>query len=196
TGPALRGTAHPPPARAAQNEALRRQVIQLGQVTGDETFKAQVVDVLKDIDQAKKLVPVAVQMAQAKDPNLTYYGALTLAQVAEKDKDYKAVETLYSVGMDKAVKLYSTRKILQSYGGLVDALFKGKKYAEAARVCREVLEIKTGDETPRKFFFIQEDKFGDFGFLEAPNYDVAKPIQSAFYQMMIQSMAKEGKYEQ
>src|SRR5947208_3109408 len=161
----------PLPAAAGQDESLRREVVQLGQVTGDDTFKAQVVDVLKDLDRAKKLVPVAVQMAQAKDPNLTYYGALTLAQVAERQKDYKAVEALYRVGMDKAVKLYSTRKILQSYGGLVDALYKGKKYAEAARVCREVLEIPPGDGT-RRFFFIEEDKFGDFGFQEVPNFEL------------------------
>src|SRR5207245_5326941 len=77
---ALLLVARPVPVAAGQDDALRNRVVQLGQVTGDDAFKAQVADVLQDIDLAKKLVPVAVEMAQAKDSNLTYYGALTLAQ--------------------------------------------------------------------------------------------------------------------
>jgi hypothetical protein len=51
---------------------------------------------------------------------------------------------------EQAAKLQSTQKILQAYGSLIDMLYNGKKYAESAKVCRELLELKTDDGKERE----------------------------------------------
>jgi tetratricopeptide (TPR) repeat protein len=184
------------PVRANQNDALRGEVVKIGQVSGDDAYQAQFEALLIDRDHAKKLVARGVAMVKAKDAGLTYNGALTLAQLAADLKDYPACESLYRVCMAQAVKLYSSKKILQAYGELIDTLYDGKKYAEAVRICREFLEIKTGDATPRSYNFIVEDRFGNFGFQEDTDFDLTQPLRPAIHQMMIQALAKEGKHEQ
>jgi tetratricopeptide (TPR) repeat protein len=111
-------------------------------------------------------------------------------------KDFKSSESLYRVAMNEAVKLHSTRKILQSYGGLIDAYYDGKKYSDSVRICRELLEIKTGDGTPTSYAFLVESRFGELDFRHDREFDVTKELRPAFHQLMIQSLAKEGKYDQ
>ena len=180
---------------AGQGEPLREQVVKLGQVTGDDVYEAKVKSLQKDPELAKKLVGAGMKMAEAKDQELSYYAAMTLGQLAGEFKDYKACEALYRVAMNQASKLVSTRKILQSYGGLADALFDGKKYAESVHVCRELLELKTADGNPRNYLFIVDDGLGDVDFKSNPDFDVAKRLRPEFHQLMIQSLAKEGKHE-
>jgi tetratricopeptide (TPR) repeat protein len=184
------------PAAADLADDPRLEVIKLGQVTGDSTYEAQLGAFLKDRDRGKELVAAGLKMAKAKDPGLTYTAAMILGQMAGELKDYEACENLFRVCMDQAVKLYSTQKILQSYGDLIDVLYDAKKYAQAVRVCQELLELKTSDATPRKFFFIVADQFGDFGFQEDPDFDLTQSVRPAIHQMMIQALAKEGKYDQ
>jgi len=185
-----------PAAAAAQEDKLRAEIVKLGQVTGDTPFAAQARELLNDLDRAKKLIPVALKMAGEKETELTYHAALTLALAAERMKDYAACETFFRFTADRAVKTYSTKKLAQAYGGLVEVLYNNKKYADAVKVCREVLELKTGDEKPRKFLFLVEDKFGDFGFEEDDTFDVARAARGPFYKFMIRALAKDGKYDQ
>jgi tetratricopeptide (TPR) repeat protein len=98
--------------------------------------------------------------------------------------------------MNQAVKLQSPDKVLQSYGNLIDVLYDNKKYADSVRICREILEIKTGDGKPRAYMFIVEDRFGDFGFEPDLDFDIAKRLRPAIHQLMIQALAKDGKYDQ
>src|SRR5262249_46894120 len=79
---------------------------------------------------------------------------------------------------------------------LIDALYDGKRYGDAVRICRELLEIKTGDNTPRKYYFVVEDRFGDFGFQEDPDFDLTQSIRPAIHQLRIQALAKDGKYDE
>jgi tetratricopeptide (TPR) repeat protein len=184
------------PVLADQGGAIRREVVAIGQVTGKDACDAQLAALLIDLDHAKKLVAAGLEMAKANDPSLSYNGALTLGQLAVELKDYQACENLYRVCMTAAVKLYSPARISESYGYLINALYEGEKYADAGRVCRELLEIKTNDATPRKYYYIIEDRFGDFGFQEDTDFDVTHDLRPAVHQIMIQALAKEGKYEQ
>ena len=61
----------------------------------------------------------------------------------------------YRILTERAVKLQSPQKLTESYGGLIDLYYDAKKYAEAAKVCREVLELKTTDGKPRDVFLIE-----------------------------------------
>jgi tetratricopeptide (TPR) repeat protein len=184
-------------AGADQNDAARAEVLKIGQVTGELNFGLQLRALLKKQEQTQKLLPAAVAMAEAKDPKLTYYGALTLARVAAAAKDYAACEKLYRVCTDNAVQLYSTTKINESYGGLINTLYYGKKYADSVRVCREVLELKFGDGKARHYLFIVEDRAsGDFGFDDDPEFDPIKELRPDVHELMIQGVAKEGKFDQ
>jgi len=184
------------PALADQDDVLRREVVKIGQATGDDVYEAQLGTLLKDRDHARELVATGLGMIKAKSPGLTYIGALTLGQLAGDLKDYQACETLYRVSMTQAVKLLSPHKTLQSYGDLIETLYDGKKYSDAVRVCRELLELKTGDATPRKYFFIFEDRFGDFGFQEDPDFDLTQSFRPAIAQLRIQALAKDGKHDE
>jgi pentatricopeptide repeat protein len=183
------------PARAGQDDTLRKEVVKLGQVTGEDQLAAQLENVGKDKDHAKKLVAAAVQMADAKDGDLTYNGALTLAEAAVDLKDYKACETLFRVCMEQSVKLCSAQRILQSYGGLISALYSGKKYAETVKVCRELLELKVGDDRPRIYAFLVKDDNGELTIRETDDYDVVRILRDDVYSMMIKAIAKDGKYD-
>ena len=135
-------------------------------------------------------------MAAAKDDDLTYYGALTLAAAAQDLKDYKACEVLFRVCMDQAVKMCSVRKVLQSYGGLIETLYRGKQYGDAVRICREFLEIKTGDDRPRVYYFLYEDKkSGDLGVKDVEDYDITQVARYDVFNMMIKALAKDGKVD-
>jgi pentatricopeptide repeat protein len=184
------------PARAGQDGSLRAEVVQLGQVTGSGPLAAQVEEISNDKAHAKHLVAAGLKMAAAKDDDLTYYGALTLAAAAQDLKDYKACEGLFRVCMDQAVKLCSVRKVLQSYGGLIETLYRGKQYGDAVRICREFLELKTSDDRPRIYSFLYEDKkSGDIGVKEVEDYDITLVARDEVFTMMIKALAKDGKVD-
>ncbi len=187
------GLAHP--AHAAQDDALREEIVKISQVTGDDAYKAQLAALLKDKERGKKLVAGAVSMANGGDQNLSFFGAITLAQVAAELKDFKACETLYRVAMAKSVQLYSTTKIFQSYVGLIYTLYDAKKYADAVRVCTELLELKPVADG-RVFKYLVEDRFGDFGFRRDADFDPVKPLRLTVHEIRILALAKDGKNEQ
>src|SRR5438477_12853110 len=85
------------PAWADQDDAVRGEIVKIGQVTGDNAYEAQLSTLLNDRDHAKKLVAAGLEMVKSKSPGLTYNGALTLGQLAADLKDYQACETLYRV---------------------------------------------------------------------------------------------------
>jgi tetratricopeptide (TPR) repeat protein len=182
--------------RAGQDDPLRKQVVRLGQVTGKEALQAHFDELGKDKSHAHRLVATGAKMASAKDSDLTYAAALLLAKTAEDLKDYKACEALYRVCMDQAAKLCSFNMVLESYGGLIEALYRGKHYSAAVRICRELLELKTGDERPRVYRILVEDKAGEIGEVDVPDYDVTRPIRPDVHNMMIKALAKDAKYDQ
>jgi tetratricopeptide (TPR) repeat protein len=98
--------------------------------------------------------------------------------------------------MDQAAKLCSFRMVLQSYGGLIDALYSGKQFGAAVRICREFLELKTGDDRPRVYRILVENKAGDIGEIDAPDYDLTQPVRPDVHLLMIKALAKDTKYDQ
>src|SRR5581483_948806 len=44
--------------------------------------------------------------------------------------------------------------------------------------------------------FVVKDRFGNFGFEEDADFDLAKPLRPAIHRLMIQGMAKDGKYDE
>src|SRR5439155_22872693 len=122
-----------------------KKMLALNLVTGNEPILGQIKLLADDPEGSKKLIQAAL-----KEKNeLQFNGALILAQVAGDLKDLKAAEAFYRLCMKDGGKLQSTRKLLQSYGGLISLFYDNKKYPESARVCQELLELKTDDCKPR-----------------------------------------------
>ena len=182
--------------RAGQEVPLHDQVVRLGQVTGDDAFKGQLADLLKDKKRAGKLLTVAVKMAKAKDAELNYSAAWTLAQVALEQKDLSAAEPLFRVCMDQAIKVKSPTKVIQTYSGLIEALYGNQKYGAAANVCRELLELRT-DKDRVYITEVVDKKTGMAEFDEDPEFDLTRQISKPeVHRVMIMAIAKDGKHEQ
>src|SRR5438874_1957325 len=141
-------------AARGDDPALRQRILALGQTTGDSTINAEVKALIGQPEKARKLIAEAVDMARAKskEPLLAYNAAYILGQVASELKDLKSGEALLRVCAAQAAKLQSTKKILQSYGALIDMFYENKKFSASAKICRELLELKTGDGKQRIYY--------------------------------------------
>src|SRR5262249_52941090 len=89
----------------------------------------------------------------------------------------------------------SAARIEESFGGLIDALYSNKKFAAAAHVCRELLELPTGDGKPRIYKVEIEDRFGDAVYVEDPTFDLTKKLQPGGHRLMIMGIAKDGRHD-
>ena len=120
----------------------------LDKITGSEVIAGAVKSLVEYKPGTKKLLQEGLALVKEKKP-LSYNAAYVLALVAGDMKDLKASEAFFRICMEQAAKLQSTKKIIESYGGRIDLFSENKKYSESARVCQELLELKTDDGTPR-----------------------------------------------
>jgi tetratricopeptide (TPR) repeat protein len=133
------------PARAADDD-LRKRALALNTVTGENPLKGQALILLDDPAGTKKLIAVAAKMAKEKPQPFGPNAALILAIVADKLKEAEAAETFYRLYADQSLKMLSGSGLSTAYTGLIRVLYRGKKYAEVEKLCREFLEIE-GDES-------------------------------------------------
>jgi tetratricopeptide (TPR) repeat protein len=168
----------------------------LGALTGNEVMQGQVQLILADKKKAHEVLQTARALAEAKKHIPNYNAAVVLAEVASELKDLKNGEFFFRLCAGQAVKLQSTRKLLQSYGGLIDLLYENKKYDASARICRELLELKTDDGKPRIYVRAVTTQFGDTDIVEDDSFDPAKGLRSGVHRLLIQAIAKQGKVEQ
>lgn len=152
---------------ADENDAIRAKALALNDITGNDPIEGQIKILLDDPDGSKKLLATAKTMAKEKKQPFSYNAAYVLARVALQMKDIDGCQVFLLVCKDQAVQLQSGRKLIQSFGALIELLYEQKKYDEAVKFCREFVEM-TGNET----------------------VDRLKP---AVMEKMIQSLARQGK---
>jgi len=126
----------------------------------------------------------------------SYNAALVLGLVTAEQKDMSKSEAFFRVCMEEAAKMQSPRKLLQAYGGLIDLYYDNKKYDESARICRELLELKTDDGKPRIVLTAKTTNFGDIDYDETSAFDTAKQIRPGVHRLLIQALAKQGRYDE
>jgi tetratricopeptide (TPR) repeat protein len=162
------------PASADENADLRKQVLALNDLTGDDPILGQVEIFLADAANTKKLLAVAMTMAKEKPVPFNYNAALVLAATAADDKidDVEASKTFYRVCAAEALKLKSGQKLAQSYGGMIDMLYARKKFDDSEKICKEFLEM-------------EEDEGGQ-----------VRALKSAVLRRMIQAIAKQGRADE
>jgi tetratricopeptide (TPR) repeat protein len=135
-------------ARAAEDK-LRERALALNSVTGDTPLKGEVLTLLGDPGESKKLVAVAVKMAQEKPQPFNFNASYILAQTAWGLKDGDSSEVFLRLCVDQARQLQSGYKLALSLGDLIDVLYDSKKYEESDKICQEFLEIHGDDVVER-----------------------------------------------
>jgi tetratricopeptide (TPR) repeat protein len=180
----------------AGEEKLQKLLHEVNSTTGKTVVDARIKELSKSPD-AKSLIQHAHGELKKDRKALNYNGAYILAEVARIKKDIVASEAFYRVCTKEAAELESTQKLLESYGGLIELLYDGKKYKESEKVCREVLELQTGPGKPRTVItYISPVPGAPLTVIPLPNYDSAKPLHGPVERLLIQSVAKQGKVDE
>jgi tetratricopeptide (TPR) repeat protein len=184
----------PLPARAG-DKGLKKELDDLNRITGSEVTVGALRGLIDDKEHAKALLKFALPAAKKKE--LSYNAALALGMAAADMKDLKTAEIFLRVCMDKAAKLQSLEKLLQSYGLLIDLYYDEKQYAESARLCKEVTELNTDDGKDRIVIQTMTNRFDEVDFREPQEgFNLAQRIRPYVFESHVKAIAKQGKFEQ
>lgn len=184
-------------AVSARGEStVTERIKELNKITGTDIVKAEARLLARTPSDSRKFLQESLALAKTNNPALTYNASYALAQTASRLKDAKAAEFFYRQCISQAVNLKSSGKLRQAYGGFIDFLYENKKFAESAKVCRELLELKTDDGKPRIVVFTVSTRFGETDFVEDDRFDSAKGIRPLVHHLLIQAVTKQGKHEQ
>jgi tetratricopeptide (TPR) repeat protein len=132
-------------ARAA-DEDLKQKALKLNDVTGMESIKGQILALVENKAESKKLLTVASGMAKEKPQPFALNATLILASVAENLKEVDISEQFYRLHAKQSLKLLSGQGLTQAYAGLIQLFYDNKQYAKSEEVCREFLGIE-GEES-------------------------------------------------
>lgn len=168
---------------------------QLNRLTGTDPLSGALKALTEDPKQTKQLLTKMLPLAKESD-KLSFNGAMVLALAAADQKDLKASETFFRVCIDQAVKLQSANKLLQAYGPLIDIYFDNKQYDQSARLCKELLELKTDDGKDRIVLVPFKNRFDEIIFEEFDRFDTAGRLRPGVHRILIQAITKSGDYKQ
>jgi tetratricopeptide (TPR) repeat protein len=133
-------------ARDNDDEKLKEKAKALNKITGDEPEANKVQELIKDPAGTKKLLAVASAMAKDKKDTFNINATMILAKAAYGVRDYEIAEQFYRQNIEQATKVSSSRRIAESYAGLISLLYNSKKFAETEKACLAYLEQEP-DET-------------------------------------------------
>ncbi len=179
----------------AGEDALQKALTELNRVTGDAPRQNALKALLDNKKHAQELRQFALPAAKKKE--LSYNAALVLALTAAEQKDMKAAEVFFRVCMDHGAKLQSFEKLRQAYGLPIELYFENKQYADAARICKELLELNTDDGKDRAVIRTMTGTFGAVGFREEEDgFNTAQQLRPYIFEIYVKATAKQGKIEQ
>lgn len=183
------------PAGLFASEEFAKEIEQLNKLTGSAPMTGALKNLQADAKRTKLLLASALSLT--KEPGkLSFNGAMVLALAAADLKDLKTSETFFRVCIDQAVKLQSANKLLQAYGPLIDIYFDNKQYEQSARLCREILELKTDDGKERIVVVPFTNKFGEILTDEYDRFDTAGRLRPGVHRILIQAITKSGDFKQ
>ncbi len=179
----------------AGGKDLAKELAHFNAMTGADTTRGALKSLVDDAKKAKALLDYAKPLA--KKGELSYNAALVFGLVSAENKDMKSAEVFFRVCMDRAIKLQSFEKMKQSYGLLIELNYDYRHYADAARLCRELLELNTEDGKQRMVIGMMVDRFGQVEFREPQDsFDTAQRLRPYVYEIYIKSTAKLGRFDQ
>lgn len=129
-----------------QDDEVLKTLLVYNFVTGEEAVKNKIIDVLKNVEKAKKIVEGAQKLSPADEKKLNGNAYWLLARVAQELRENDAAVDFYNKFLIDAKKLGSGQKMAAGYGPLIQILFDTKKYKECEKLCSEFLDITLEDE--------------------------------------------------
>src|SRR5205807_2194713 len=75
----------------------------------------------------------------------------------------------------------------------IEMLYNNKKFAESAKVCKEVLELRVKETKPRQIL-IPDESEDDFFVLD--RYDLTRFLRQGVLRLLVKAIAKQGDYGQ
>ncbi|MGF1582034.1 MAG: tetratricopeptide repeat protein [Gemmataceae bacterium] len=179
----------------SETGALNQQLQEINELTGDRVSQTQVRLLAKDKKAAKRLVRYAQQQLKANPKAVTYNGAWVLSQVAQGLELNKEAAQFYRICANRAAKLESTQKLLNSYGGLMVLYYQSKDYKKTAEVCKEFLALRTGPKVPRVVRMLAKTPDGELEFVQDFNYDSAARLRPGVYVLLVKTISKQGDFK-
>jgi tetratricopeptide (TPR) repeat protein len=171
----LAGASWAAPLLKDEEQRLREQAVKLNEVTGDDPIAGQIVTLIEEKENTKKLLAVAHKMAKEKekdkDPVFNINATWILARTAARLKETETAEYFYRQQAAQALKLESSQKFVRANSGLLDMLYANKRYGDAEKLCKEMLEMRAEDDNMQLF-------------------------KLAVLRLMVRTQAKQGKFEQ
>ncbi|HEX3314529.1 MAG TPA: hypothetical protein VHR72_06520, partial [Gemmataceae bacterium] len=171
-------------AKPTVPEDLRR----MNDLTGTDPTQAALKTLLDNKGLAKKLIAEALPVVETKE-KLHYNASLVLALAAADLKDLPASEAFFRNCIDQALKLQSESQLLQSFGGLIDIYYDAKKYDDAARLCKEFIDLKTDDGKERTVLIAYTNRRGETEFYESDSFALKDRLVPIVYRQYVQSIA-------
>jgi tetratricopeptide (TPR) repeat protein len=138
------GPAAPAPAGPSDDQ-LKEKALKLNELTNDDAMQGRLLELLKNKDEAKRLVAAAAKVQKAaadKESPFKFNAALVLAKLAHNVKDYDSSEAFYKVCADSASKLKSGKRMLRAYEGLMDLYWEQKKFESVEEVARKFVDAR------------------------------------------------------
>ncbi|MEZ6140035.1 MAG: tetratricopeptide repeat protein [Zavarzinella sp.] len=130
-------------------EELTKTVLELNRLTGTTSMTKRLVELARDEQLSKKLIPVAVELSKAKKRDINYNALFVMGRLAQNFKLSDDAVQLYRAASEEATKVGSASKIVDVFDSLIDLYAATKKYDEAIQACQEFLEIPIDDpESP------------------------------------------------
>src|SRR5438552_6858286 len=109
-----------PQARAADDDAkLREQALALNEVTGNDTIRGKLKELIGNTAGTKKLLAAAAAMTKGKDQPFNFNAAYILATAGSYLKDFDSSERFYKICLEQSLKLQSGKKLALTYEGLI-----------------------------------------------------------------------------
>jgi tetratricopeptide (TPR) repeat protein len=157
------------PDRDSSDSALRKALLELNDLSGNDPMRGQLKELLDDEPQwTKKLLAAAYRMAKQKPQPFNQNAAFLLAMLAEHKKEVKISAHFYRLSAAQSMKLGSERGTALAYLGLIQTYLENQMFAQVEKACKEALAME-GDE------------FGDL--------ELARP---AILRNMVTAIARQG----
>ncbi len=166
----LSGAFAPAVLGADDNEAIRKKVLELNKVTGEDTLRSKAIELIKDKANSKKMLQVADDMAKLDSKQFTYNAAWILGLVARQFDEKDVALRFFRICEKKAREIKSGTKLADALDNQIRIYMAKKDYEEAEKLSRKTIGEKLDDE-----------------------FDNAKIL---FFETMIQSMTKQGKVDE
>ena len=129
-------------AEPAPSDALRKQVLALNAITGEDAEFGKILQLIDDPAHTKPLLAEAAKLGKEKNQPLNVVATRILAQTAHLLRDTDASVEFYRLFIKQAEQLRSTDKIGLGYSGLINSLYDGGKYDESDAACQAFLALK------------------------------------------------------